>query len=393
MMPPFHGTSTASPLIAALLFLLAAGFSAPAQELEVEATPFSTVIDFGLLHNKAGGPPSSLPIWLESVVMLQEEPGTLAELSIPAPPVTVLPTPELPMSVANSQPRPPSHTTYRLRLRSLPGFTGPDSRLLLRLYFEDTPGRSPVVTGWSETGTRHYHSAPLGSGLALPNTATVRIPTEGVDYIDITVPGDGSTIRQAFLSSLQTTSIDTPLDFSTSEAARQLQDPFSKTVEQGGSDSTPNNDRLLFGRIHAQLEHGEIRITPLGTQQSTTYDLEFTLEGAPLLAAIRFEILNADPTTPLTASINGKAIGPVAAQFPDLSDPAYTGHARRFESIGFRYASWVPCQKIIPGRLLQPGQNRFTLQLPPGSAPIAIRRLDIQLKHHWKKLDYTLAPD
>jgi len=376
-----------------------------AQELELEATPFSTVIDFGLLQNAAAEPPASLPIWLESVSMLREEPGTLADLpAVAATAPAAITDADAPFSVASTQPLPPSHTTYRLRLRALPGFTGPDDRLLLRLYFDDTPGRSPVVTGWSETGTQYYASAPLGSGLALPNTATLRIPTGGVDYLDITVPGDGSTVRQAFLSALQTTAKEAALDFST--AAHRLEDPFGNTaaqaveatqIPQNEDESSlggpPPGDRLLFGRIHARLDDGEVRITPAGDQQPTSYDIEFTLDAAPLLAAVSFEILNADPATPLPAFINGKPIGPLAIRFPDLSDPAYTGHARPFESIGFHYGSWAPCQKIIPGRLLQPGQNRFTLELPSGSDPVAIRDLAIQLKHHWKKLDYTLAPD
>lgn len=378
--------------------LLAIAPPLPAQELQVEATPFSTLLDFSLLRNPAAAPPNSLPIWLDSVQILKEEPATLSLVGLPELKPKLAPEspepPDQPLSLSSSN-HGTSHTTYRIRLRRMSGF---NENLLLRLYFEDTPEQSPIVTGWSETGTQHYISPHLGSGLDLPTTATLRIPTEGIDYLDISVAGDGSTIRQAFIATLHTTSAHAALDFSPPGQA-PLIDPFGAPdttsdtpFTTASEETTAPVDSLLYGRIHAPLDSGEIRITPHGTSRPTRYNVEFTLERAPLLAMISFEILNADPISPPTGFMNETNVGPIAITLPDLSDPAYNGISRPFESLGFRYTSWARCQKAIPGRLLQAGQNRFTLELPPGSDPLAIRHLSIQLKHHWQKLDYTLSP-
>ena len=58
----------------------------------------------------------------------------------------------------------------------------------------------------------------------------------------------------------------------------------------------------------------------------------------------------------------------------------------------FRYAGWVRCQAIIPGRLLRTGENTFTLKLPAEAGAVAIRNVELQLKNPWQKLDSLLSP-
>jgi hypothetical protein len=107
---------------------------------------------------------------------------------------------------------------------------------------------------------------------------------------------------------------------------------------------------------------------------------------------ITFEVINADPSAPLEGWMNAHDLGPVSMQMPDFADPGYIGTVRPFEKMSFRYAGWVRSQQLIAGSHLQPGENTFTLFLPEGSKPVAIRAVEIQLKNPWKNLDYNLAP-
>ena len=143
-----------------------------------------------------------------------------------------------------------------------------------------------------------------------------------------------------------------------------------------------------------------IKLTPPGenaegadsTYDSHTVHFEFSLEKAPLIAMVTFYVLAADPAAPLLAWSNGDPVGAVAMQLPDLADPGYSGITRPMERMHFQYAGWVRCQKVIPAKSLRAGKNTFTLQLPPNSAPVALSKIELQLKSHWQKLDYTLIP-
>ena len=59
------------------------------------------------------------------------------------------------------------------------------------------------MSAWSEAGKQRFLSPPLGEGIGLPTNESMVIPLEGADYLDVEVPGDGSTIRGAFASSLK----------------------------------------------------------------------------------------------------------------------------------------------------------------------------------------------
>src|SRR5829696_8078036 len=174
----------ASPLIllSAALGLLASPCksSAQAQQLRTQATPFSVWLDFEKL--RAPNPPKvALPIWLESVQTEHKRAkGTNPEKS-----------------------------TYRLRLRRMGHLNG---EIQLRLFFDDKENAAPNVSAWTETGTLLFQSAPLGIGLGLPTSATVVVPVDGADYVDIQVPGDGSTIRGVFTATVKRTETRTALD-------------------------------------------------------------------------------------------------------------------------------------------------------------------------------------
>ncbi len=351
------------------LACLAGGFLlGPLQAaLETEPTPFTALLDFTLLRGKVGNAyPDGLPIWLESVEVTQDR---LLD----------------PSAEGNATPFPGQHTTFRLRLRPLPGLT---DALYLRLFFRDKPYHQPVVTGWTETGNLLYTSRPLGNGLNLLTSEGITIPAEGIDYLEINVPGDGSTLRQALITSLRPKTGLEAIDFPGEPVPSAETGPPSPAP----AEREEYTDTLRYGRVRAVLDPGVIKIDPGFSPEDGTLTFEFELASAPLMAMVTFEILNADPAAPLQAWVNEQTLGPVAVQLPDLSDPGYTGIARSLEPMAFQYAGWVKAQKVIPGRYLRRGENRFSIRLPHGNSSVAIRNVEIQLKHPWKKLDYILSP-
>jgi hypothetical protein len=332
--------------LAAILPVLAEG-----QELRNQPTPFSVWLDFKALASP-NPPKVSLPIWLDS---LQSD-------SVEAPEGGI------------------AKTTYRLRFRQL-GALNRD--LLLRIFFDDVKGRSPVVTGSSAEGTLVFEHGPFGASLNLPTSATIALPMTGVSYIDIAVAGDGSNIRGAFLSSLRRGESLYALDFATPV---DVNDAFNNLP----SIPPPADDSLLYGRVRATLDSGLVRLTP---RANITQVWEFELAAAPLVAVLSFEILNADPLSPLEVSVNDQLLGPAAMRTPDLADPGYLGVLRPLDrGVRFRYAGWLQCQKAIPGSALHPGVNKIELRLPGESGPVAVRSLDLQLKTQWQTLENSATP-
>ncbi len=343
----------------------ALGPLAAAQEevggLQIEPTPFTAVVDFAALRHPAAAalPQKALPIWLESVQLEPTAPG-IAE-----------------------QPQ----TVIRIRLRPMEGLY---ERLFVRLIFDDRAEARPTITAWTETGELRYDSGVLGEGLELPASESVAIPVAGADYLEIRVPGDGGNLRQALLAALGTREVAAALDFT---PAADVLDPFGNPISPvAPAEGTEAQDTYLFGRIRALLEPGPLPLDAPGEGELDTVHFVFELGAEPLLALITLELRNADPVAPPLAWINGEPVGAAAVQWPDLADPGYLGVARPREKMRFRHAGWLRGQVAIPGRLLRAGENRLSLRLPPGAGTVGVRNVELQLKHPWQKLEYTLIP-
>ncbi len=333
-------------LFCVLLPLLAAR----AQELHEQPTPFSAWVDF----QSIGSPHSvkqALPIWLESVQKAPQPANTNA----------------------------PVRTTFRIRLRRVGQL---NNQLQLRLFFEDIVGASPVISGWSETGEKHFITEPLGSGLALATSESLLISAESIDYIDVSVPGNGTNVRGAFLASLRKAETLHAIDFA--EPA-ELDDAFANLAA-----STPApNDSYLYGRVKAGLEAGAIA---LSREDAPSVTWEIELDAIPLLSVITCEILNVDPQSPPEWVINGTPVGEAAIRLPDLADPAYQAIVRPDQTLPrFQYNGWLHGQKAIPLGLLRVGKNKLSLRLNGKSNGLAVRAVEMQLKHHWQHLDYKLV--
>ncbi len=322
---------------------------ASAQELRVQPTPFSAWLDLQSSRTFSTKQ-AALPIWLESVQR----------------------------STMGATDQSPQKTTLRFRLRRLGQLS---KEIEFRVFFDDQPGLQPTLTGWTETGMELYRSQPLGSGLGLPNSEKLFIAAEGMDYLDLEVPGDGKSLRTVFLATLQSAQTRHAMDF---EASPAVADPFA-----GPAAAAPSkDDHFLYGRVKATLDAGPIRLAP---GQNTP--IQFPLDAEPLIAIVRFEVLGVDPLDPPELTVNQRPLGRATLQLPDLADPGFQGIVKPLEAdMRFRYAGWVRCQQVIPGSALQKGINQLSVAIPRQSAPVAIRSVELELKNAWKHLPYQLAP-
>jgi len=319
---------------------------AGAQELQVQPTPFTAWLDFQAL-TRAGVASKGLPIWVESVQRVS--------------------------SVAGK-------TIFRLRFRHVGGL---DEQLQLRIFYRDLPGAQPSVTGWTETGSQPFIAGPFGSGLGLDTSETMIVPAAALDYLDVELPGDGRNLRGAFLGSLRRQTVWHALDFPPPPA---FSDPF------GGAEpvTLSENDKYLFGRVRATIDAAPLKLEPTGVTDAA---YEFSLETPPLLAALTFEVLDASPTAPLQAYINGQPLGPLAVTFPDLADPGFRGESHPLEAgLRFRYEGWLRGKMIVPGSALRGGVNTFVLQVGESASPVVVRAVEIELKYPSSVFDYELHP-
>lgn len=324
--------------------------SAWAQELKHQSTPYSVWLDFRALSSPTP-PKVALPIWFDS---LKTESVAAADGV-------------------------PSRTIFRLQVRRIVAL---NADLLLRLFFDDAPNAGITVTGWSETGSNLFQKGPVGSGIGLPDSVNLSLPMVGVDYLEISAPGDGSLVRGVFLASLQPAAIKQPIDY---PAGMTVTDAFDNLPA-----TTPKTDDFqLFGRVKATLDTGIMTLTP---GKAETGSWQFNLESAPLVAVVSFEILDADPISPPEILVNNQPLGAASIRLPDLADPAYAGITRPLDSnTHFRYTGWLHAQKAIPTTALQSGLNTIVIQLNKESGPVAVRAVELQLKYNAPGLDFTLS--
>ena len=336
-----------------LLTLACAAALATAQESGVtseQPTSFSVWLDLNVLA-RPGAPKPALPIWFES---FQNEP------------------------VAAKDGEPP-RTVYRLRVRRMPSL---HREILLRVFFDDITGMQPSVSAWTESGRSLFQSETLGVGAGLPTNDSVIVPLDGADYVDVIVPGNGSNLRGVLASSLKDVTAKQTIDF---HAAAEVQDPFGNLP----ATQPAEEDSKLFGRVKATLDTGIVRLTRKG---EGAVQWQFDLAGQPLAAVVTFDVLNADLTASPVVSVNDGLPGYASVHFPDLADPGFRGESRPLEGMRFQYTGWLRAQCVIPGNVLHSGQNAVNISVGEDSGTIAVRNMELQLKHNWKHFDYILTP-
>jgi len=319
---------------------------------EINAQPFPESAWLDLRQNASrNSKTQNTPAWVEALTLL---PGQATESG----------------SMAKS--------IFRIRVTQ----PGPDYQVLFfRLFFDDKPNQQPELIAWDESGTHILRSGSLGVGMNLPSSDSVIIPMTGASAIDIEVPGDGKTIRGAYLDWMTTSEVVHPMN---AEHRDVIPEPFSSVP----SLHAPPEDVENFGTVTATLSADPIRIDG-ETQESAAF--QFPIETQPLTALLTFEITNPAIDAPPEVYLNGQDIGPVSLTLPDLADPGYRGEVESLTpQMHFHYTGWLRAQKIVPTTILKVGPNDLVVANGIGSGSSAIRATQIQLKYIWDKSDYLL---
>jgi hypothetical protein len=271
-----------------------------------------------------------------------------------------------------------SKSIFRIRVTQ----PGPDYQVLFfRLFFDDKPNQQPELIAWDESGTHILRSGTLGVGMNLPSSDSVLIPMAGASAIDIEVPGDGRTIRAAYLDWMTTSEVVHPVN---AEHRDVIPEPFSSMP----SLQAPPEDVENFGTVTATLSADPIRIDGQ-TQQGAAF--QFPIEAQPLTALLTFELANPNIDAPPEIYVNGQDIGPASLMLPDLADPAYRGEVEALsKEMHFHYTGWLRGQKIVPAAMFKVGSNDLVVATGVGNGSSAIRATQIQLKYIWDKSDYLL---
>jgi len=271
-----------------------------------------------------------------------------------------------------------SKSVFRIRVTQ----PGPEYQVLFfRLFFDDKPNQQPELIAWDESGTHILRSGTLGVGMNLPSSDSVIIPMTGASAIDIEVPGDGKTIRGAYLDWMTSSEVVHPVN---AEHRDVIPEPFSSVPTL----HAPPEDVENFGTVTATLAADPIRIDAQ-TQENAVF--QFPIEAQPLTALLTFEIANPRVDSPPEVYLNGQDIGPVSLTLPDLGDPGYRGEVEALSpQMHFHYTGWLRAQKIIPAAILKVGANELVLGSGIDTGSTAIRATQIQLKYIWDKSDYLL---
>jgi hypothetical protein len=267
-------------------------------------------------------------------------------------------------------------TVFRIRVAKPPGGY---SMLFFRLFFDDKSDARPEVIAWDESGTQVLRSGALGSGIDLATSESVMIPMRGMSAIDVEVPGDGKTVRGAYLDWMTSSEVVHPLN---TEHRDVIPEPFSAAPPL----HSPAQDMEQFGTVTATLASETIHIGPSMPQGAA---FQFGLEAQPLLALLTFEVASPRVDGPPQVYLNGEDIGPVTLTLPELADPGYRGEVESLvKEMRFHYTGWIRAQKVVPSASLNVGTN--TIVILSGSDTSAVRGTQLQLKYLWDKSDYLL---
>jgi len=285
--------------------------------------------------------------------------------------LTLLPT-------ETTETAPMSKSVFRIRVRQ----PSPDYQVLFfRLFFDDKPDQQPELIAWDESGTHILRSGTLGAGMNLPSSDSVLIPMTGASSIDIEVPGDGKTVRGAYLDWMTSSEVVHPVN---TEHRDMIPEPFSSVPTL----HAPPDDLENFGTVTATLAAEAIRI---GAQTQEGAAFQFSIEAQPLTALLSFEIANPRIEAPPEIYLNGQDIGPASLALPDLGDPAYRGEVQPLSTqMHFNYTGWLRAQKIVPAASLKAGTNDLVVVNGADTGASAVRATQIQLKYIWDKSDYLL---
>ncbi len=197
-----------------------------------------------------------------------------------------------------TKPEAPAHSTFRIRI------TRPNDDcqiLLFRLFFDDNPKEQPELIAWDESGSQVLHSGALGEGTGLPTSVSTIVPMIGVTAIDLEVPGDGSSVRGAYLDWMKTTTVMHPIHAEHRELMPEQFEAAAPLRPQA-------QDSELYGTVTAPLAQGTI---PLGASVKDSASFQFDIESKPLVAMLSFELASPEIDAAPEIYVNGADVGVV----------------------------------------------------------------------------------
>ena len=269
-------------------------------------------------------------------------------------------------------------SVFRIRLTKP---AGDYSVLFFRLFFDDIPDAQPELVAWDEVGAQILRSGPLGSGIGVSTSESVVIPAQEVSTIDIEVPGDGKTVRGAYMDWMTISEVVRPVN---ADHRDLIAEPFSALPAL----HAPEQDTEQFGTVTATLAPETIRI---GSTMDKGAAFQFGMEAQPLLALLTFEVASPKIDAPPEVYVNGENVGAATLSLPELADPGYRGEMQSLVTqMSFQYTGWVRAQKIVPASSLKIGTNDVIVVAGQGTSSSAIRATQVQLKYLWEKSDYLL---
>lgn len=272
-------------------------------------------------------------------------------------------------------------TVFRIRVEQP---AGDYQVMFFRLFFDDNNDARPEIVVWDESGTQVLRSGALGSGVGLASSDSVIIPMKAISTLDVEVPGDGRTIRGAYLDWMTSSEVVHPANAETRDV---IPEPFSSLSPL----HSPDQDMERFGTVTATLANETV---PIGPDLQHAGEFQFGLESQPLIALLTFEIASPRIDSPPEVYVNGEDVGAVALILPELADPAYRGEVESLlKEMHFQYTGWLRAQKLIPVSNLKVGTNDVIILNGAATSTSAIRGTQIQLKYLWEKSDYLLQTE
>jgi hypothetical protein len=269
--------------------------------------------------------------------------------------------PDRPLAVPKSQ--------SELSFPVVPG--SDDDDLVLTVVFQEEPGGFLSVYWQSALGKRELLAPNLFENIGLPNQRTLLINRP-------TMAGPGKVILKSSQAVLNVLRVR--LDWARPGVVRLVDNvPNGALVMSGGKMFAPEEvDGSQLTPIADSWE-GRILTTSVTDQaERIEKGIDFAISIPEKLARARLEVLvnglRLDQT--LTLWVNGSAVGTLALEVPDLTDPGY----EKAENGTMRFTGWRKGVFILTGDKLPVGENHFQFQTPPGTQ-VAIRDFLLQIEY------------
>jgi hypothetical protein len=246
-----------------------------------------------------------------------------------------------------------------------------DDDLALTVVFQEEMGGFLSVYWQNALGKRELLAPNLFENIGMANQRTLLInrPTMG---------GPGKVVLKSSQSVLNILRVR--LDWARPGVVRLVDNiPNGALVTTGGRMFAPEEvDGTPLTPIADSWE-GRILTTSVTDQpERIEKGIDFSVSVPSKVSRVRLEVLvnglGLDQT--LNLWLNGAAVGTLALQVPDLTDPGY----ERGEDGVMRFTGWRKGVYLFRGDQLPVGENHIQFETPPG-AQVAIRDFLLQLEY------------